>query len=149
MSNRWFLNILCFFIPFVMFFSSCRTASIRESWGLCGYEDPVNECEWMQKIIRQNKNRNFRIAEVMAEKYIRIEETDTIRYEKTDEVLYAYQICFDDVLPPFDIYDMHTYDCSGECLCSGTNIGQPITFFDKERQLVFKCIVKHTNIIYI
>lgn len=138
----------CIFV-IMLILSSCRAVSISPAWGLCGYEDPVNECEWMKKIIRQNRTKGMYIAEVVAERYIYIQGEDSAYYEKTGELMYAYQItCELTGKYTIDLFDTDSYDCNGQHLNSGYGYGFPIQYKDKVTQQSYRCMIIDLNIIY-
>gem|GEM_PF-1991814 len=138
-----------FILMLMLFLSSCRTATVSPAWGLCGYEDPVNECEWMRKIIHKNRTKGMYIAEVVAEKYIYIQGEDSAYYEKTGELMYAYQITLELTGKyTYDEYDMKAYDCNGQYLNQGYGISFPIEYRDNKTQQDYRCIIIDSNIIY-
>ena len=138
-----------YILMLMLFLSSCRTTTVSPAWGLCGYEDPVNECEWMRKIIRQNRTKGMIIEEVVTEKYIQIRGADSIYYEKTGELMYAYQIsCELTGKYTIDLFDTDYYDCNGQYLDSGYGDISPIFYKDPESGHIFRCDIIDSNIIY-
>ena len=147
MNKNKVIHIACFFVFILLFSPSCRTASVSPAWGLCGYEDPVNECEWMRKIIQKNRTKGMIIEEVVTEKYILIRETDSVYYEKTGELMYAYQItCELTGIFKYDLFDTDSYDCNGQYLNSGYGVGSPIFYSESGQFFTGKII--DLNIIY-
>ena len=133
-----------FILMLMLILSSCRTATISPAWGLCGYEDPVNECEWMRKIIRQHRTKRMQIAEVVAEMYI---EKDSL-IEKTDELMYAYQIDIENDPNCHDCFRVTSYDCNGNRLLEGGYIAGMSPLHVYKDSLYINCKIIDYNIIY-
>ena len=128
---------------------SCRTASVSPAWGICGYEDPVNECEWMQEIIRQYRTKRLVIAEVIAEKCLYDKEGNLIK--KEDDHIYAYQIYCEAYINCKDCFLVDTYDCNGVLIDNAQySIGTGFDMFDENlsESYFYYCRIIDVNTIY-
>lgn len=147
---RIFYKLKFFTIFVALLLCSCRSVNISSTWGLCGSEDPVKECEWMRKIIRQNRTRVMQIAEVVAEKYIVKEEKDSVIYEKINGLMYAYQIYCENHPNCHDCFLVTSYDCNGKILSSDGYLigGSGWSYFDNNYSTYVHCNIIDVNIIY-
>ena len=87
----------------------------------------------------------MQIVEVVAEKYI---EKDSLLYEKTDELMYAYQIYIDYDPNCHDCTRVTSFDCNGNRLLKDGYIAgrSPLHFYDDSQYI--ECKIIDYNIIY-
>ena len=147
MNKNKVIHIACFFVFILLFSLSCRTVSVSPAWGLCGYEDPVNECEWMKKTIRQNKTKKLAISEVWAEKHIIVENKGVDEYVKLNGFDHAYMVRLKSVLNS----DWFIYDCEGNKKGRVNYVSNGFvyySYYDTDFDTYIHCHILETNVIY-
>ena len=140
-----YISIFCIF---VFIFSSCRTTYVSSAWGICGYEDPVIECEWMQRIIKHNKTEKLAISEVLAEKHIIVEKEGVSKYEKINGYDHAYYVSCKSHLNPVETI----FDCEGNEKGRVNYVANGFiyySYYDKDLDTYIHFHILETNVIYI
>ena len=146
------INIIKYFqffivIGFFVILTSCRTVFESSAWGICGYDDPVNECEWMKSIIRQNRTTKLAISEVWAEKHIIVEEEGIDKYVKLNGFDHAYMVRLKGNIN--SIWSI--YDCEGNIKGRVNYVANGFvyySYYDTDLDTYIHCHILETNVIY-